>query len=67
MTGLLASVANLAEARLAATVGADIIDLKNPAAGALGALPVGDVARIAEALGAETRVSARCSPRQDSP
>ena len=58
MTGLLASVANLAEARLAATVGADIIDLKNPAAGALGALPVGDVARIAEALGAETRVSA---------
>ncbi|MGZ8249348.1 (5-formylfuran-3-yl)methyl phosphate synthase, partial [Methylomagnum sp.] len=46
MTGLLASVANLDEARLVAESGADIIDLKNPAAGALGALSVGEVARI---------------------
>ena len=40
ITGMLASVANLAEARLAAAGGADIVDLKNPVAGALGALLV---------------------------
>jgi uncharacterized protein (UPF0264 family) len=58
VTGLLASVANLAEARLAAEAGADIIDLKNPAAGALGALPVEDVARIVAALDSPRPVSA---------
>ncbi|MGZ8249914.1 (5-formylfuran-3-yl)methyl phosphate synthase [Methylomagnum sp.] len=58
MTGLLASVANLAEARLVAEAGADIIDLKNPAAGALGALSVGEVARIVDALGGQRPVSA---------
>ena len=40
MTRMLASVATLQEARLAAECGVDIIDLKNPAAGALGALPL---------------------------
>ncbi|WP_084536666.1 (5-formylfuran-3-yl)methyl phosphate synthase [Azospirillum halopraeferens] len=39
MIGLLASVRDAAEARLAVAGGADIVDLKNPAAGALGALP----------------------------
>ena len=34
MTQLLASVTNKAEAMLAMSAGADIIDLKNPAAGA---------------------------------
>ncbi len=38
VTGLLASVTDVEEARLGAAGGADIIDLKNPAAGALGAL-----------------------------
>jgi uncharacterized protein (UPF0264 family) len=37
MTGLLASVATLAEAGQAAALGADILDLKDPARGALGA------------------------------
>lgn len=37
--GLLASVATLAEAALALRLGADILDLKAPAAGALGAWP----------------------------
>jgi uncharacterized protein (UPF0264 family) len=46
MTGMLASVASLAEARLVEESGADIIDLKNPAEGALGALPLAEVARI---------------------
>jgi uncharacterized protein (UPF0264 family) len=58
MTGLLASVVDLAEARLAAKAGVDIIDLKNPAAGALGALPVEDVAYIVETLGGERPISA---------
>jgi (5-formylfuran-3-yl)methyl phosphate synthase len=39
MTKLLASVRNLDEARIALDCGADIIDLKEPANGALGAVP----------------------------
>ena len=46
MTGMLASVATLAEARLVEESGVDIIDLKNPAEGALGALPLAEVVRI---------------------
>lgn len=46
MTRMLASVNSLAEAQLAYRAGADIIDLKQPAAGALGALPPEEVARI---------------------
>lgn len=41
MTGLLASVSSLHEARLALAGGADIIDLKEPANGALGAVAPG--------------------------
>lgn len=40
MTQLLVSVTNIDEARIALENGADIIDLKDPAAGALGALPI---------------------------
>lgn len=40
MTQLLISVSNVAEARIAAENGADIIDLKDPQQGALGALPL---------------------------
>jgi uncharacterized protein (UPF0264 family) len=39
MTQLLVSVTNVKEAYLALTHGADLIDLKDPASGALGALP----------------------------
>jgi len=39
MTGLLASVVSVAEADIALAGGADILDLKNPSTGALGALP----------------------------
>ncbi len=49
MTRMLASVANLAEARLVADGGADIIDLKNPREGALGALPTLVVREIVSA------------------
>ena len=40
MTQLLISVTSLDEAQMALENGADIIDLKDPSAGALGALPV---------------------------
>lgn len=39
MTGFLASVVSIAEADIALAGGADILDLKDPSAGALGALP----------------------------
>ncbi len=55
---LLASVTSEAEARLAAHGGADIIDCKDPAAGALGALPHEVVARIRESVPAHVPVSA---------
>ncbi len=50
MTDLLASVANLEEARLAAETGVDLIDLKNPREGALGALPLDEITPIVQAL-----------------
>lgn len=58
MTGMLASVASLAEARQVREIGVDIVDLKNPAEGALGALPVADVGRIVSQLGRDRAVSA---------
>jgi len=58
MTGMLASVNSLAEARLVESYQADVIDLKQPAAGALGALDIGSVRKIVAALNPETVVSA---------
>lgn len=58
MTGMLASVATLAEARLAARAGVDIIDLKAPQAGALGALPQAAVRCIVADLDGSRPVSA---------
>jgi uncharacterized protein (UPF0264 family) len=53
MIRLLTSVRDLDEAREAAAAGADFIDLKEPRAGALGALPAGRIQSIALALAAE--------------
>jgi uncharacterized protein (UPF0264 family) len=47
---LLISVRSLGEALAAAEHGADLIDLKEPQAGALGALPLRDIAAIVEVL-----------------
>jgi len=58
MTGMLASVANASEARLAAAAGADIIDLKAPQAGALGALPCAVVREIVSDIGKDRQISA---------
>jgi len=58
MTGMLASVANMDEAIQVAAIGVDIIDLKAPAAGALGALKLDDISQIKKALGNHHVVSA---------
>ena len=58
MTGMLASVENLAEARVVLDAGVDIIDLKSPSAGALGALPVPVVREIVLAVNGSLPVSA---------
>lgn len=47
---LLVSVRNVEEALLAARAGADLIDLKEPGAGALGGLPVATIRSIVAAL-----------------
>jgi uncharacterized protein (UPF0264 family) len=55
---LLASVADLAEAALALALGADILDLKDPASGALGAWPVPRLAEAAARFGGRRPLSA---------
>jgi dihydroneopterin aldolase len=55
---MLASVTSAAEARVAVRTGADIVDLKNPAAGALGALPWETVREGVAAVGGARLVSA---------
>jgi (5-formylfuran-3-yl)methyl phosphate synthase len=58
MTGLLASVRTPGEARVALAGGADIIDLKEPAQGALGRLPDATIAAILRAVAGRRPVSA---------
>lgn len=50
MTGFLASVASLAEARIVHAAGVDVIDLKNPARGPLGAVDPAVAREVAAAL-----------------
>jgi uncharacterized protein (UPF0264 family) len=57
-TAMLASVSSIAEARLVAEHGADIVDLKDPSRGALGALDRGTVRAIVRALDRKLPVSA---------
>lgn len=58
MTRLLASVTSAAEAYIALAGGADIIDLKDPARGALGALAPQQIADTVQAVAGRRRVSA---------
>ena len=58
MTGFLASVSSLDEARLVRSTGADVIDLKDPARGALGALDEDSVRAIASLPDKNTMISA---------
>lgn len=58
MTKFLASVNNLADAFLVAESGADIVDLKQPDQGALGALSKDEVTEIVMALPSSVQISA---------
>ncbi|MBN3752147.1 hypothetical protein G3N95_04285 [Paraburkholderia sp. Tr-20389] len=53
MIRMLASVRNLDEARDAARAGADLIDLKEPGAGALGAVSAARIAHVVQSLRAD--------------
>ena len=58
MTGLLASVTSVEEALAALEGGADVIDLKDPTQGALGALPLAVIRQVVEAVAGRRPVSA---------
>ena len=58
MTAMLASVCNLEEAELISGCRIDILDLKDPQSGALGALPAGMVDRIVNYIDGRIPVSA---------
>jgi (5-formylfuran-3-yl)methyl phosphate synthase len=58
MTKMLASVSNIEEALLALQENVDIIDLKQPALGALGALEIDDIKAIVAAIDKRSPVSA---------
>ena len=58
MTGFLASVSSVDEARQVRFLGVDVIDLKDPNKGALGALDEDNVRSIAALIGSRTTLSA---------
>jgi uncharacterized protein (UPF0264 family) len=58
MTGFLASVTNVGEARIALEAGVDIVDLKNPVRGALGALPIAIIEEIVHFVDRRAPISA---------
>lgn len=58
MTQLLISVTSIAEAQIVLDNGVDIIDLKDPATGALGALPLSQIEKIVDFVDGRKRVSA---------
>ncbi len=58
MTQMLASVTSMQEALIALEAGVDIIDLKNPAEGALGALPLTVIHEIVAAIDGRKLISA---------
>lgn len=58
MTGMLASVRNLGEAMLVCKSGADIVDLKEPDHGALGAAPLEEIHRTVDELWEKCIISA---------
>src|SRR3954447_15313486 len=55
---LLVSVVDAAEARLAVAAGVDVVDVKNPAEGSLGAPAPGVIARVRDVLGRDAPLSA---------
>jgi (5-formylfuran-3-yl)methyl phosphate synthase len=66
MTQLLISVKNVAEAQIALDAGADIIDLKDPNIGALGALDVAICSQIVQAIHGRKPISATVGEQHTS-
>lgn len=60
MTKMLASVVDATEAEIVISGGVDIVDLKNPSAGALGALPTETIRQVVESVGGRRPTSAVC-------
>ena len=60
MTKMLASVAGLAEAEIAIAGGADIVDLKDPRAGALGAVETEIIRQVVTSVAGRCATSAVC-------
>lgn len=60
MTKMLASVTDLAEAEIAIAGNVDIIDLKDPKEGALGALAISDIRALVASIAGRLPVSAVC-------
>ncbi len=58
MTGFLASVSSIEEAELVRSLGADVIDLKNPNRGALGAVDLDTAQSIVATIGNKATLSA---------
>ncbi|NEV63644.1 (5-formylfuran-3-yl)methyl phosphate synthase [Thiorhodococcus minor] len=58
MTRMLASVTNAHEATTAIQAGVDLIDLKDPASGALGALPLTEIQAVRSVVGGRHPISA---------
>ncbi len=67
MTLMLASVRSPAEAEAVCAGGVDIVDLKNPDKGALGALDIGVTADIVRSVGRRKPVSAAAGPADGAP
>lgn len=67
MTALLASVKSLPEARRAQAAGADVVDCKDPARGALGALAPNLIRAVAHELGGRVCVSAAAGELKADP
>ncbi|WP_395665455.1 (5-formylfuran-3-yl)methyl phosphate synthase [Methylocella sp.] len=67
MTAMLASVIDAAEAETALAGGADVIDLKDPERGALGALPAATVAAVVRLVARRKPVSAAAGERFHAP
>ncbi len=67
MTALLASVRNLAEAELVVAGGADWLDLKEPAAGALGAVAPSEILRVVRRFRGCLPISATIGDCWDTP
>src|ERR1700756_160675 len=67
MTLMLASVINRDEANAVVASGVDMVDLKDPGKGALGAMDLGEVAAIVDVVGKRKPISAAAGDHFETP